>query len=87
MRTAGLKIPGRRVHACRHSFATQVLAAGADILSVSELLGHTSVATTQVYLSVDPARLADAVAASPLATVSQGLRASNQNDAELFDCP
>lgn len=64
---AGLKTPGRRVHVSRHSFATHVLAAGADILAVSELLGHTSVATTQVYLKVDPQRLLSAVAANPLA--------------------
>jgi integrase/recombinase XerD len=67
VKRAGLKVPGRRVHACRHSFATHVLAAGADILSVSELLGHTSVATTQIYLRVDPSRLASAVEASALA--------------------
>ena len=67
VRRAGLKVPGRRVHACRHSFATHVLGAGADILSVSELLGHASVATTQIYLKVDPARLAAAVEANPLA--------------------
>lgn len=64
---AGLKTPGRRVHVSRHSFATHVLAAGADILSVSELLGHSSVATTQVYLKVDPQRLSAAVSANPLA--------------------
>jgi len=69
VKRAGLKVPGRRVHACRHSFATHVLAAGADILSVSELMGHSSVSTTQVYLRVDPARLSAAVAASPLAQV------------------
>jgi len=64
---AGLKINGRRVHALRHSFATSVLHAGADILTVSELLGHASVATTQIYLKTDPARLAAAVEHSPLA--------------------
>jgi integrase/recombinase XerC len=67
LRAGGLKQPGRRVHAARHSFATHVLASGADILSVSELLGHASVSTTQIYLKVDPARLASAVEANPLA--------------------
>jgi site-specific recombinase XerD len=75
LRAAGLKVPGRRVHAARHSFATHVLAGGADIVSVSELLGHASVATTQIYLKVDPARLAAAVEASDLAGLGEDLGA------------
>jgi site-specific recombinase XerD len=67
MREAGLKEPGRRAHATRHSFATHLLAAGGDILSVSELMGHASVATTQIYLSVSPERLASVIQANPLA--------------------
>jgi integrase/recombinase XerD len=58
VQTSGLKVSGRRVHATRHSFATHVLGGGADVTEVSELLGHASVATTQIYLKVDPARLA-----------------------------
>lgn len=67
LRAADLKQRGRRVHVARHSFATHVLASGVDILSVSELLGHANVSTTQVYLKVDPARLAAAVEGNPLA--------------------
>jgi integrase/recombinase XerD len=63
---AGLKERGRRAHVTRHSFATHVLSGGADILSVSELLGHSSVATTQIYLKVDPARLSSAVQANAI---------------------
>lgn len=66
-RRAGLKVPGRRVHACRHSFATHVLSAGADIVSVAELMGHANVSTTQGYLRVNPVRLASAVSANSLA--------------------
>lgn len=63
---AGIMEKGRRVHAARHSFATHVLDAGADILSVAELLGHANVNTTQIYLKINPERLTAAVAGSAL---------------------
>lgn len=44
----------RLAHTLRHSFATNLLACGASITQVQELLGHNSVETTQVYLHCVP---------------------------------
>jgi site-specific recombinase XerD len=63
-RRVGLDAP-IRPHQLRHAFGSNVADAGGGLDEIAELLGHTSVSSSQVYLHPDPARLREAVERVP----------------------
>jgi site-specific recombinase XerD len=68
---AGVPQPdGEAVHAFRHTFATGLISNGADLATVRQLLGHASIASTQIYLRMTGADLASAVRAAPITVLA-----------------
>jgi site-specific recombinase XerD len=62
-RRAGITEKRKTGHSLRHAFGTQLVRAGADLRTTQELMGHASLATTQIYVEVDRARMTSASAA------------------------
>ena len=68
---AGLEGSGITPHGLRHAFATQLIMAAVDIATVSELLGHSNISTTSIYLHSDTATKGAAVEKLPWAVEHQ----------------
>jgi integrase/recombinase XerC len=69
---------GALVHALRHTFATQALEAGADVVELQELLGHASLETTRRYLSATAQGLRQVVQGHPSHAALRSLRAEHE---------
>ena len=66
LRDSGITRPAVSLHTLRHSAATLLLQNGVDLVSIQQILGHTRLDTTAVYLHVGGTELRKAVAAHPL---------------------
>lgn len=62
MKAAGVKVPEREWHAMRHTFSSQFMMAGGNILTLQKLLGHGSVQMTMIYAHLAPDFMASEVA-------------------------
>jgi integrase/recombinase XerD len=68
-RRAGITEKRKTGHSLRHAFGTQLVRSGADLRTTQELMGHASLATTQIYIEVDRDRMTAAAAALPMPVI------------------
>ncbi len=68
LRRAGIDAPMRGANLLRHSLATELLERGAGLREIADLFGHSSLATTRIYASVDVAALRQVPLPWPQAT-------------------
>jgi integrase len=68
---SGIQLPkGQASHALRHTFASNFIQKGGNILTLQKILGHSSLAMTMRYAHLAPENLAEAVRLSPLSAIS-----------------
>lgn len=66
IKVAGLEGKGYSIHKLRHSYATLLMQQGVDLVSIQELLGHSDINATRIYLHTDANRLRDSMMKHPL---------------------
>jgi len=84
-RRAGVYLPGRSPHTLRHSFATRLVHQGVPLPVVQRLLGHSSLATTEVYIGATPGELEKA--ATALEALSADVEKSCRISRQKRHCP
>jgi len=72
LQAAGIDPTGLSPHKLRHTAATLMLRAGVDVRALQEVLGHSSISTTQIYTHIDNENLRVAARANPLGNVKKG---------------